>query len=738
MEIPEERDSPEITDSSGGFVLSSLLKDLKQCFKDDLLTVEEYEKQRKEILQAHLQSVTKMFSAKDMSHPNPLQSSFSPFLSPISIEERNSMDIQERVQSVPDFNREPPEDDEKRDSSLCITDHVLNETESFLSVDLNVTEDNDCNITVADVADVSKQLQQTFIDKEIPLKTLDELSVDEFWSILLQVEIPEGMFYPPPNNMNETVREPFFIPKALLSSLFEQSTEDNKIKFKEGASIVFRSFFPAIYDNKIKIPWCIKRSTISTSCTYFKADIAKINWYCPWEECEVTKTWYIYDIPTNRKLKLSQRVSKRENVEKIRILKEFLAKSSVLSNDSYVVVEVIGLQHQHHHLKGSKGGVRLHVDDELKHLDVIKHELSNRIGVVQGKMLSLFSKQVAPLIQMAQSLLNQPTESFLAGATSLIPHKLSCYQKNNSNFHKMLLQDFDIHPNDSINESLMKLMKKWVDENAKQRTEMAGKIPFDSKKCVVGYIQKLNFEKEDAFACICFSEAQLLGLLCDLQVEPAILWDGTEPNTLRDKHLQPLMFPILTRGAYIQRKTKEGKVCSTPCKVVARMFSNIKTADAQITFFQTLIDKSKYYGNKKLDLTGVILVSDMDPILHEVAAKFGMKIFWDHWHVQKSIHEKLKGKSCLNIVLHYFAEIRNCETLETAKQKTVELRDILTTQKKTLTNSATLFNPNYDPKAWKYLYKQYFTADDNYSKLCKWTVSHLDTSFWVWSQAIES
>ena len=111
---------------------------------------------------------------------------------------------------------------------------------------------------------------------------------------------------------------------------------------------------------------------------------------------------------------------------------------------------------------------------------------------MKGKMLSLFTKQVSPLVQMAQSLLNQPTESFLAGATHLIPHKLACYQKDNNVFHTQLLKEFNVERSDSLNDGLLKLMKKCVEDDAKKRTQMDGKIPFDSKCCVLGYIQKLS------------------------------------------------------------------------------------------------------------------------------------------------------------------------------------------------------------------------------------------------------
>ena len=135
------------------------------------------------------------------------------------------------------------------------------------------------------------------------------MNVDEFWSILLQVEIPEGIFYPPAEDMTEISRDAFVIPKDILLPLFEEHSE-KRIGFKSGASIVLRSFFPTMYNNKIKIPWCIHRTNISSSAgIYHKPDIAKIQWYCPWKECEVTKTWFIYKIPPDGKFNFFSRVS---------------------------------------------------------------------------------------------------------------------------------------------------------------------------------------------------------------------------------------------------------------------------------------------------------------------------------------------------------------------------------------------------------------------------------------------
>ena len=131
-------------------------------------------------------------------------------------------------------------------------------------------------------------------------------------------------------------------------------------------------------------------------------------------------------------------------------------------------------------------------------------------------------------------------------------------------------------------------------------------------------------------------------------------------------------------------------------------------------------------------------VSDMDPILQEVASKFNMKIFWDHRHVNQSIVRKLKGETCLNVVLHFMKLIRNSPSLQEAKKITTELKTTLLTKEKSLENSINMKNPNFNKKAWKYLNKQYFASDEHYNKLCRWTVQHLDVSFWSWSQAVES
>ena len=63
---------------------------------------------------------------------------------------------------------------------------------------------------------------------------------------------------------------------------------------------------------------------------------------------------------------------------------------------------------------------------------------------------------------MAQALVNQPIEAFLGGFTSVVPHKLACYQKHNSEMKKKLLEDFKFEKNDSLPTKLEKMLNYWV------------------------------------------------------------------------------------------------------------------------------------------------------------------------------------------------------------------------------------------------------------------------------------
>ena len=94
--------------------------------------------------------------------------------------------------------------------------------------------------------------------------------------------------------------------------------------------------------------------------------------------------------------------------------------------------------------------------------------------------------------------------------------------------------------------------------------------------------------------------------MADLKIEPAILWDGTDPNTQRKDNT--LLFLLLTRSGY-GKINRNKKINSYPCKVVARLLTNIRDYTPQVDLFDLLMEKSKLYAMRPLDFNEVVLVN---------------------------------------------------------------------------------------------------------------------------------
>ena len=165
-----------------------------------------------------------------------------------------------------------------------------------------------------------------------------------------------------------------------------------------------------------------------------------------------------------------------------------------------------------------------------------------------------------------------------------------------------------------------------------------------------------------------------------------------------------MMFNLLSRGGYGTFGSKAGGEKPAPCKLVARLFSNIRTATVQIQFFQLLIDKSTCYMTNPMSLKDVVLVTDMDSIIDEVVKHFGMKHYWDKRHVNQAISKKTDGRACKDIVLQRIAMLRDCDTEEAAKIQMKALENLLTfATVKQEGKSKEVVNPYYDPQIWSYL-----------------------------------
>jgi hypothetical protein len=74
------------------------------------------------------------------------------------------------------------------------------------------------------------------------------------------------------------------------------------------------------------------------------------------------------------------------------------------------------------------------------------------------------------------------------------------------------------------------------------------------------------------------------------------------------------MFPILIRATYGTQIKKDSSLKMPPGKVVMKLFTNVWNVSAQIEMFQTVIDKSKFYCHKSLDLKGIVFVSNINKI----------------------------------------------------------------------------------------------------------------------------
>jgi hypothetical protein len=580
-------------------------------------------------------------------------------------------------------------------------------------------------ITNTSSLDLSVSLNQL----EIPdMKTVYDLTEEEFWSLILGVYIPPGMYYPSPEDMIEQIRDPFPMAMELVNSIIDDNKADG---IKDGAILLLRAYHKPVFE-KLPIPWCISRTHRTKSNLYSKAEDLRIDFYCPWAGCLVHKRWYFIHPDMISKLLKNRRVVNEVNLVKHMLAKRYVEmnKKDPFPNNCYVIFEVLGNTKQHKHLKGSKGGSRIAVDESLKQFNEVTEHLSKKAGALNGNIMKLFAKSIAPCVAMAQCLANQPAEAFLAGFTDIVPHKLSCYQQDNTKGKRLFLENFGLKDaTGDLNGDLSKIMQHFAATDAVHRKKLSEHINFNPTKCVIGYIQQLSFESNANWSCICFNESQLLSLICDLKVSSALLWDGTEPNTFRKN--KTMMFSLLTQPGYGTAKRK--KISEAPYKVIARLFSSDRTAAAQKHFFQVLIDKSKHYLNKPLDLTGVVLVTDMDPIINEVVETFGMKHYWNHRHVNQALVKHFKGHNNQQVVFKKFQEIRACETEEEARLKMKELEEIML--KKTISNSGEeVANPFYDESGWNYLQKV-FLKDLN--TLCHWTVNHLGSG-WLWSQDVES
>ena len=305
--------------------------------------------------------------------------------------------------------------------------------------------------------------------------SLEDLSVDVYWSLILQEYIPEGNYYPRPSNMIEVSWDPFWIYKDIIKSIVDTNVKNG---FKEGASLLFKAYHAPTF-GELQIPWCIDKVHFTTSSKYTKAEYCRIDFYCPWKSCSVRKRWFLLKQKLIKKSKNQPKTA--INLAKVQAIEKLLYYTSY-PNKSYAVVEIICQSVEHTHLKELKGGVRISIHQDLKEMEEIKSYLIEQSKTLRGPLIDLFSKNIQPIVQIAQTLVNQPVEAFLGGFTSIVPYKLACYQKDNSKMRKKLFTDFNFEKNDTLSIKFEKMLKYWVKIDCLKQTQLIDKISFDAKK----------------------------------------------------------------------------------------------------------------------------------------------------------------------------------------------------------------------------------------------------------------
>jgi hypothetical protein len=105
-------------------------------------------------------------------------------------------------------------------------------------------------------------------------------------------------------------------------------------------------------------------------------------------------------------------------------------------------------------------------------------------------------------------------------------------------------------------------------------------------------IQQINLFADSKWAIICFSEAQLLSFLADLEMDQAMIWNETDPNTLcKDKCL---IFPILTRAAYESTLKCNGNIKSPLEKLLSGYLPMFRRLQLKLNFCKQLFQKANY------------------------------------------------------------------------------------------------------------------------------------------------
>jgi hypothetical protein len=147
--------------------------------------------------------------------------------------------------------------------------------------------------------------------------------------------------------------------------------------------------------------------------------------------------------------------NKFKSLKKYKLLQQYKKLHKSIPEDHYLVVEIVmpGCT-QHKHIKGTKGGEQIKIHSDLQKVDQIKEYLLKITNASTGPFQQMFTKAIAPIVKMAQSLINIPEEAFLGGFCDIAPHKIACYRKENTVINKKMSfsnSQKKMRPSESLN-----------------------------------------------------------------------------------------------------------------------------------------------------------------------------------------------------------------------------------------------------------------------------------------------
>ena len=145
------------------------------------------------------------------------------------------------------------------------------------------------------------------------------------------------------------VRLPFLINKSLIEALVDDSKEHG---LKPGAGLALKAFHKEVFEG-LQIPWCVQRSYKGSSSKYVKGEALRLDFYCPWPACPVSKRWFLMK-PELLETVLKRPVNRPENILKRLLLEQFASKKNEIPNSFFIVVELIGGSDCHKHITFSK------------------------------------------------------------------------------------------------------------------------------------------------------------------------------------------------------------------------------------------------------------------------------------------------------------------------------------------------------------------------------------------------